>query len=93
MATALGVVNLVLGLYLRDRAYLLYVACILVWALAVGSISGGYGAAYELLWPNSPLLEQVAWVAVTLLATATVIYFTTYLLELRTLAPWATRWV
>ncbi len=93
MATALGVVNLVLGLYLRDRAYLLYVACIVVWALAVGSISGGYGAAYELLWPDAPLLEQVMWVAVTLIATATVIYFTTYLLELRLLAPRATRWV
>lgn len=93
MATALGLVNLVLGLYLRDRAYLLYVACIVVWALAVSSISGGYGAAYELLWPDWPLLEQVLWVAATVIASVTVIFFTTYLLELPVLAPRATRWL
>jgi signal transduction histidine kinase len=93
MAATLALVNLVMGLYLKDKAYLLYVASIVVWAFAVSSVSGGYGAAYELLWPDSALFEQIAWVASTLVASVTVIYFVAFLLDLKIIAPRTTLWL
>lgn len=93
MAISLALVNLVMGLYLKDKAYLLYVVSIVVWGFAVSSGSGGYGAAYEMLWPGAPLFEQTAWVASFLLAIATVAYFVTYLLDLTAVAPRTSRWL
>ncbi len=63
MAAALGVFNLLLFFSIRDTSYLLYVLSLLSVAWGVCSSQGGFGAAYELLWPDSPVFEQVAWIA------------------------------
>jgi signal transduction histidine kinase/CheY-like chemotaxis protein len=93
MTLTLGIINLGLGLYLRDRNYLLYVTTTFGWAWAVSSVSGGYGAAYETFWPDSPVFEQVSWVAATLVATFFVIYFVVTLVEYERVAPRTLRWM
>ena len=63
MATALGLFNLLIFVAIRDRIYLLYVASLVSIVWAVSSARGGFGVAFEYVWPDSPVFEQVAWIA------------------------------
>lgn len=63
MAAALGLFNLLLYFSIRDFNYLLYVASLVSTVWVVSSTRGGFGSAFEYLWPNSPVFEQVAWIA------------------------------
>ena len=93
MALALAMINIGLWVYLRDMKYFLYVTMTFGWAVGVSSVSGGYGAAYEIFWPNSPLFEQSIWVAATLIASVLAIVFFVSLLESGKVSPRATRWM
>jgi len=93
MAVALIMINGSLWVYMRDSKYFLYIATTFGWAFGVGSISGGYGAAYEMFWPNSPIFEQSVWVASTAVATAFAVVFFVSLMEIPKVSPRATRWL
>jgi class 3 adenylate cyclase len=62
MAAALALFNLLLYFSIRDRSYLFYVMSLLSIVWAASSATGGYGAAYEFFWPNSPTFERTAWI-------------------------------
>lgn len=70
MAIAMGLFNLLLYFSIRDVNYLYYVMSLLSIVWVVSSAQGGYGSAFEYLWPNSPLFEQTAWTA-SIMATST----------------------
>lgn len=72
MCAALSLFNLLLFAALRDVNYLLYVLSLLATAWGVSSSQGGYGAAFQLLWPNAPQFEQFSWYA----SVATIAVFT-----------------
>jgi class 3 adenylate cyclase len=65
MAAALGLFNLMLAVFIRDSNYLLYTVSVLGIAWAMSSSGGGFGAAYEYLWPDSPRFEQAGWLIST----------------------------
>lgn len=89
----LGGLNLMLWLYLRDIHYLLYVGSLISFFWGMSSASGGVGSAYELLWPDTPLFEQISWVAPVGLASLTAPYFICRLLNLQRIAPALMRWM
>ena len=60
-AGALILFNLLLSIVLRDRHYALYALSSLATLWCVSSWQGGFGAAYELLWPNWPQFERFSW--------------------------------
>ncbi|GAB2181257.1 diguanylate cyclase [Denitratisoma sp. agr-D3] len=55
---AMAIYNLILFFSLRDRVFLIYVA--FVTSMAIG-LSSQYGLAYQFLWPQSPLIANVAY--------------------------------
>jgi signal transduction histidine kinase len=57
MLLALGLYNLLLYFSLRDRIYLVYVACVATMALAQGSM---FGLGNQFIWPDSPAWGNVA---------------------------------
>nr|WP_255429204.1 adenylate/guanylate cyclase domain-containing protein [Ramlibacter albus] len=63
MALALALFNLLLYAALRETDYLVYVLSLFGTVWTISSAYGGFGAAYEMLWPDSPVFEQVAWIA------------------------------
>ena len=87
MALALAGLYLLLWLYLREIDHLLYVLSLvsLVWATC--SAVGGYGAAYALFWPNTPLFEQSAWMGSLLVAGVFPVLFITRLAGLEQRLP------
>ena len=60
MAAALMSFNFLLFLFIRDKNYLFYVLAQTSMAWWVGTSKFGSGIAYEFLWPNSPLFDQLA---------------------------------
>ncbi|RZT03942.1 Adenylate cyclase, class 3 [Duganella sp. CF402] len=68
MAFTLIMLNAMLWAYLRDANYLRYVFSLLSIAFSISTAGGGYGAAFRLLWPDSPQFEQVTWGASIVLA-------------------------
>lgn len=60
MATALIAFNSLLFLFIRDRNYLFYVLAQSSMAWWVGTSRFGSGVAYEFLWPESPVFDQMA---------------------------------
>lgn len=54
-------INLLLFLLLRDLNHLLYALALFSGLWVLSSMAGGYGAAFERLWPDSPQFERAAW--------------------------------
>lgn len=88
---ALGLFNLMLFLYNRDPNNLWYVSSLAAWMFALCSVNGGYGSAYQLFWPNSPIFEQTAWVACILAIGIFPVCFIIHLLDLPKTRPRSTR--
>ncbi len=65
MAAALSLFSLLLGIFIRHSHYLLYSASVVGIAWSISSSGGGFGSAYEILWPNAPGFEQTAWLVST----------------------------
>jgi len=61
MVGALAAFNLLLYVALRDINYFYYVGSAVSIATGVSLSTGGYGAAFELLWPNSPSWNEASW--------------------------------
>jgi class 3 adenylate cyclase len=58
MALTLAAFNLMLWLYQRDVDNLVYVLSLFAIVWTTSSAAGGYGSAFQMLWPDSPLFEQ-----------------------------------
>ncbi|MES2900393.1 MAG: response regulator [Pseudomonadota bacterium] len=86
-AGALILFNFLLAIVLRDRHYALYALACLGELWAVSSWIGGYGAAYELLWPNSPAFERFSLDTSGVAAIVTGVIFVSSLLDLRSRMP------
>lgn len=86
-AGALVLFNLLLGIVLRDRLYALYALSCLTVTWSVSSFFGGFGAAFELLWPNWPAFQRFSGDSATVAAIVTGAIFITSLLDLRHQTP------
>ena len=86
-AGALILFNLLLSVVLRDRHYALYVLSSLAMAWCVSSWLGGFGAAYEMLWPNWPAFERFGFDSSGVAAVVTGVIFVASLLDLRHQMP------
>ena len=86
-AGALILFNLLLAIILRDRNYALYALSSLATVWAVSSWMGGFGAAYELLWPNWPEFEHFGHDTAGVAAIVMAAVFVSSLLELRHQMP------
>ncbi|SFV03887.1 adenylate/guanylate cyclase domain-containing protein [Pseudoduganella namucuonensis] len=62
MAATLAGFNLMLWLYLREHDHLVYVLSLLAIIWTTSSAAGGYGSAFQMLWPDAPRFEQCSWV-------------------------------
>lgn len=82
LATLLGVINLVLWLTLRDRNYLLYVLSLASIVAAICCMAGGFGSAYRMFWPESPVFEQCVGMLTQLPATWMPVLFAFSLMNL-----------
>lgn len=91
IALALGLFNLMLGLYNRDVNNLFYIMSLAAWTFGMCSSLGGYGTAFERFWPNAPVFEQTAWVASIFAALIFPTAFIIRLLELPKSNPVTTR--
>ncbi|MBY0239095.1 MAG: hypothetical protein K2X55_07260 [Burkholderiaceae bacterium] len=91
MTTALGAFYLMLWLYLRERNYLLYALSLASIVWAISSTGGGFGAAFQLFWPNSPLFEQCTWMLSQLPVTWLPVLFACRLVDLPARMPRLTR--
>ena len=60
MAAALGLFNVFLYFSIRDRNYPLYVVSLRLGRMDGQLRPGWFGAAFEYLWPDSPVFEQAA---------------------------------
>ncbi|HSY28155.1 MAG TPA: 7TM-DISM domain-containing protein, partial [Burkholderiaceae bacterium] len=87
IATALGIFNFLLYFSIRDINYLLYVLSLLSIVWLICSTDGGFGSAFEYLWPNSPVFEQTAWVASILPCTCFPFLFIGRFIEFRRNMP------
>ncbi|MTW05501.1 hypothetical protein GM668_25790 [Duganella ginsengisoli] len=58
MALTLAAFNLMLWLYQREADNLIYVLSLFAIVWTTSSAAGGYGSAFQMLWPESPLFEQ-----------------------------------
>ncbi len=63
MVIALGFYNLFLYFSIRDTDYIIYILSLISLAMRVSTANGGYGNAFEFLWPDSPVFEQTIWAA------------------------------
>ena len=87
MAAALIAFNFLLFLFIRDRNYLFYVLAQTSMAWWVGTSRFGSGIAYEFLWPDSPLFDQLT-LALSSAATTYFAYaFQSRLIELPKVRP------
>ncbi len=75
MAGALCLFNLLMFVSLREITHLLYAFSLLSIVWAVSSAAGGYGAAYQYLWPDWPAFEEVSWVLSIVCASFFSVYF------------------
>jgi len=91
MTAALGAFYLMLWLYLRERNYLLYALSLASIVWAISSTGGGFGAAFQLFWPNSPGFEQCAWMLSQLPVTWLPVLFACRLADLPARMPRLTR--
>lgn len=87
MTVALGAFYLMLWLYLRERNYLLYVLTMVSIVWSISSTAGGFGAAFQLFWPNSPGFEQCAWMLSQIPVTWLPVMFASRLADLPARAP------
>lgn len=87
MTAALGAFYLMLWLYLRENNYLLYALSLASIVWAISSTGGGFGAAFQLFWPNSPGFEQCAWMLSQLPATWLPVLFACRLVDLPARTP------
>jgi hypothetical protein len=88
---ALGVFYLMLWLYLREHNYLLYVLSMASIVWSISSTAGGFGAAFQLFWPNSPGFEQCSWMLSQIPVTCLPVLFASSLVDLPTRAPRVSR--
>ena len=88
MAIALAGFNLLLYFSIRQIDYLLYVLSVISTVLFVSSNAGGFGPAYEYLWPESPVFEQMIWSGSAVPVAIFVLAFLNSLLSLRHRQPW-----
>ncbi|MET3139609.1 signal transduction histidine kinase [Undibacterium sp. GrIS 1.2] len=86
-AGALVLFNLLLGIVLRDRLYALYALSCMTVTWSVSSFFGGFGAAFELLWPNWPAFQRFSVDSATVAAIVTGAIFIASLLDLRHQTP------
>jgi class 3 adenylate cyclase len=87
MAAALISFNFLLYLFIGDKNYLYYVFAQVSMAWWVGTSRLGSGIAYEFLWPDSPVFEQIA-IPLSSAATAYFAYlFQSRLMSLTTSRP------
>ena len=86
-ASALILFNLLLSIVLRDRHYALYVLSSLAMLWCVSSWQGGFGAAFEMLWPNWPAFERFGRNTSGAAAVVTSAIFISSLLDLRNQVP------
>jgi hypothetical protein len=87
MTAALGAFYLMLWLYLRERHYLLYVLTMASIVWSISSTAGGFGAAFQMFWPNSPGFEQCAWMLSQIPVTWLPVMFASRLVDLPAHAP------
>ena len=83
MAASIILYNLLLFTALRDSNYLFYAAAStgIVWA--VSSALGGFGFAFEMLWPDSPRFERTGWALSMSVSHLLVVTFFAQVLEMR----------
>ncbi len=93
VTAALGAFYLMLWLYLRERNYLLYVLSLVSIVWSISSTAGGFGAAFQLFWPNSPGFEQCAWMLSQIPVTCLPALFASRLVDLPARAPRISRLV
>ena len=86
-AGALILFNLMLAIVLRDRHYALYALTSLAMAWSVSSWLGGFGAAFEMLWPSSPVFERFGFDTSGVALVVTGAIFVASLLDLRNQMP------
>ncbi|MBC7620220.1 MAG: hypothetical protein H7293_14790, partial [Candidatus Saccharibacteria bacterium] len=86
-AGALILFNLLLSIVLRDRHYARYALSSLAMLWSVSSWLGGFGAAFELLWPDSPGFERFGHDTSGVAAIVTAVIFIAPLLDLRHQMP------
>lgn len=58
MAATLAAFNLMLWLYERETDNLIYVLSLVAIVWTTSSAAGGYGSAFQMLWPDAPLFDQ-----------------------------------
>lgn len=87
LTAALAVFYLMLWLYLREHNYLLYVLSLASIVWSISSTAGGFGAAFRLFWPNSPVFEQCAWMLSQIPVTCLPVLFASSLVDLPARAP------
>ena len=89
----LALLNLMFWAYLRDVQYGLYIASLLSLFVVVSFAngSGGYGAGYEMLFPNSPTLHRMLCLLGPSAGITVPIYFMMRLLNINKIAPRLTR--
>lgn len=87
MAAALALFNLLLFFFIRDRNYLFYVMAqvAMVWWLSISRF--GSGLAYEYIWPDSPIFNQISLVLSSIVALYCVYLFQSRLLDLPRIRP------
>ena len=86
-AGALILFNLLLSIVLRDRHYARYALSSLAMLWSVSAWLGGFGAAFELLWPDSPGFERFGHDTSGVAAIVTAVIFIASLLDLRHQMP------
>lgn len=86
-AGALILFNFLLAIALRDRHYALYALASLALLWSVSSWQGGYGNAYEMLWPDSPGFERFGHDSAGMAAIVIGAIFLASLLSLRKQTP------
>jgi len=87
---AMAIYNLMLFFSLRDKVFLIYVA--FVTSMAIG-LSSQYGLAFQFLWPQWPLLGNVAYPSGFALTGMFGVLFTRQFLDTPRYVPRSDRWL